>query len=227
MEIQQPDNDDATMSGAPPPITEQAHDLEALWWPFLLIAAGVGVLVVGLMLFVMLRGRRRDALPAQTRERILIEVVYTAVPLVIIAGLFAVTLGSVRAIDRIDPADTDLSVDVVGFQWQWQFTYPEHDIVITGTADQVPELVLPADATVRFDLTSVDVIHSFWLPGFRLKRDLIPGSPTAFKCTSTTSGPLGQWCLRRILWHRPRPHAFQRPHRHPVEFDRWVKANRP
>ena len=216
------------MSSAPTPLTEQAHDMEALWWLFVLIAAGVGVLVVGLMLFVMFRGRRRDSLPPQTRERIVIEVVYTAVPLVVIAGLFAVTLGSVRAIDRIDPAETDLSVDVVGFQWQWRFTYPEHAIVITGTDDTVPELVLPADATVRFDMTSVDVIHSFWIPGFRFKRDLIPGRPTSFQ-VHIDDQP-GRWDSGVCAEFCGLDHARMRFSIRivtPTEFERWVEAHRP
>jgi cytochrome c oxidase subunit 2 len=215
-------------TGVSTPITTQAHDMEGLWKLFLLIAAGVGLLVVGLMLFVILRGRRRDTLPPQTRERILIEVVYTAIPLVVIAGLFTVTLGSVRSIDRIDPAKTDLTVDVVGFQWQWQFTYPDHGIVITGTATTVPELVLPADATVRFDLTSVDVIHSFWIPGFRFKRDLIPGSPTSFQVH--IDGQTGRWDNGACAEFCGIDHARMRFSIRivtPAEFDQWVAAHRP
>ena len=72
-------------------------------------------------------------------------------------------------------------VDVIAFQWQWQFDYPDSSVSITGKPGENPELVLPASSTVRFDLTALDVIHSFWIPAFRFKRDMIPGTPGSFR----------------------------------------------
>jgi cytochrome c oxidase subunit 2 len=173
-----------------PPLTEQAEDLDRLWDVFLAIAGVVALLVAVLVIFVVLRGRRRTGLPAQTRVHIPLEVAYTAVPLLVVGALFAMTVGSVRAVDRLDDAeDVDLVVEVVGFQWQWQFTYPEAGVVVTGSDRERPELALPAGATVRFDLTSLDVIHSFWIPGFRFKRDVFPGDDTSFQVdVGTTTG---------------------------------------
>jgi cytochrome c oxidase subunit 2 len=170
-------------AGAPPapPLTEQAADLDQLWDVFLVIAGIVGLVVAALVVFVVLRGRRRTDLPPQTRVHIPLEIAYTVVPLFIVIGLFALTYGSVRAVDRLDePDEADLVVDVVAFQWQWQFEYPG-GVVVTGTDGAPPELALPAGALVRFDLTSLDVIHSFWIPGFRFKRDLFPGDTTSFQ----------------------------------------------
>ena len=183
--------------GVAPPLTEQAADLEQIWNVFLLIAGGIGALVAALVLFVVVRNRRRrDELPRQQREHIPLELAYTALPLLIVAGLFAITFGSVRAVDDVDePGAVDLVVDIVGFQWQWQFTYPDDDdateLVITGTDQVVPELVLPAESTVRFDLRSVDVIHSFWIPGFRFKRDMFPGEVTSFQVD--VGATTGEW----------------------------------
>jgi cytochrome c oxidase subunit 2 len=87
---------------------------------------------------------------------------------------------TVDAIDDDDP-DPDLVVDVIAFQWQWQFDYPDSSVSITGKLGENPELVLPASSTVRFDLTALDVIHSFWIPAFRFKRDMIPGTPGSFR----------------------------------------------
>ena len=87
---------------------------------------------------------------------------------------------SVNAIDEVAD-DPDLTVEVIGFQWQWQFDYPASGVSVTGTEDELPELVLPTGATVQFDLTSVDVIHSFWIPGFRFKRDVFPGQTQTFQ----------------------------------------------
>jgi cytochrome c oxidase subunit 2 len=167
--------------GIPDPLTEQADDIDRVWDVFFYIALGVGALVAGLVIFVVIRFRRRStALPDQVREHIPLEIFYTAVPLLIVGGLFALTFVSVEAVDEVDD-DVDLVVDVIGFQWQWQFDYPESGVRVTGTDEVVPELVLPAGASVRFELTSIDVIHSFWIPGFRFKRDVFPGETTTFQ----------------------------------------------
>ncbi len=176
----------------PPPLTEQAEDIDRVWDGFLIAGLAVGALVAVLVVLILLRFRRRgDTLPRQVRENIPFEVSYTIVPLLIVIGLFAVTFATVRAIDE-DPesdADVDLVVEVIGFQWQWQFIYPASGVVVTGTPDVVPELVLPASSTVRFDLRSVDVIHSFWIPGFRFKRDVFPAETQSFQVdVSDTTG---------------------------------------
>ena len=173
------------IAGLPPPLTEQAEDIDRVWNGFLVAALAVGVLVWGLIAYVVVRYRRRSSdLPRQVRENIPVEVAYTVVPLLIIVALFAVTFTSVRAIDDVDD-DVDLTVEVVGFQWQWRFNYPGTGVEVVGTETQTPELVLPAGAAVQFDLTSVDVVHSFWIPGFRFKRDMFPGEVQTFQVDIT------------------------------------------
>jgi cytochrome c oxidase subunit 2 len=66
-------------------------------------------------------------------------------------------------------------IEVRGFQWQWQFHYRDEDVTVTGTPDKLPQMVLPVNQTARLILTSDDVIHSFYVPDFNEKRDLIPG----------------------------------------------------
>jgi cytochrome c oxidase subunit 2 len=164
-----------------PPLTEQAADIDRIWNGLLIAAVAIGVVVIALILFAVVRFRRRGtALPYQRRENIPLELAWTLVPLLIVAGLFAVTFVSVNALEEVDD-DADLTVDVIGFQWQWQFDYPASGVSVTGRDDVIPELVLPAGASVRFDLTSVDVVHSFWIPGFRYKRDVFPGQTQSFQ----------------------------------------------
>ena len=169
------------VSDLAPPLTEQAADIDRIWNGFLagavVVAAGVAVT----LLFVVIRYRRRSsALPRQRRENIPVEIGYTVLPLLVVIGLFGVTFASVEALEEVDD-DPDLTVEVVGFQWQWQFTYPASGVAVIGTDAELPELVLPTGARVQFDLTSVDVIHSFWIPGFRYKRDLFPGQTQVFQ----------------------------------------------
>jgi len=164
-----------------PPLTEQADDIERVWNGFLLAAVVLGVLVVGLILFIVARFRRRSStLPRQVRENIPFELAYTIGPLLIVGALFAITFATVDAM-AVEGDAPDVTVHVTGFQWQWQFDYEDSGVRVTGSDAGRPELVLPTGAEVRFDLTSVDVIHSFWIPGFRFKRDLFPGQTQSFQ----------------------------------------------
>jgi cytochrome c oxidase subunit 2 len=163
------------------PLTEQAHDIDRIWNLFVVIALLVGGFVAALIGYVVVRFRRRDdRLPRQVRENIPMELVYTAIPFVIVVGLFAVTFVSVRALDKVDD-DPDVVVEVTGFQWGWRFHYPESGVTVATGDGTIPTLVLPAGEKVRFDITSTDVIHSFWIPGFRFKRDAFPDQHTAFQ----------------------------------------------
>ena len=167
------------------PITDQAETIDRVWNLFLGIGLFVLVLVAGLMLWVILRYRKRpdagpNTLPPQKHYNIPMEITYIVIPLVVVLGLFTITVITLNDIDDTDP-DPDVVIDVIAFQWQWQFDYPDSDVSLTGTPGHNPELVLPASSTVRFDLTAIDVIHSFWIPAFRFKRDMIPGTPGSFR----------------------------------------------
>ncbi len=215
--------------GLAPPLTEQAQDIEQIWNGVLIAAVIVGVLVIALIVFVVIRFRRRDdRLPFQRRENIPVEVTYLVVPLLIVGALFGITFFSVRSIDDEDP-DPDLTVVVTGFQWQWQFAYPESGTTVIGTDREEPELVLPAGTKVQFDLTSVDVIHSFWIPGFRFKRDMFPGQTQTFQVdvgdrtgSWPDSGVCAEFC--GLDHHKMR---FSVRIVTPDEFQSWLQEARP
>lgn len=165
-----------------PPVTDQAESVDDVWTLFVWLGLGVLAMVVLLVLWVIVRYRRRDdRLPAQKHYNIPMEIAYTVIPFLVVVGLFAVTVVTVDAIDGSDD-DPDLVVHVIAYQWSWEFQYPDSGVVIVDESDdEDPVLVLPAESTVRFDLESLDVVHSFWLTVFRFKRDAIPGSPTSFR----------------------------------------------
>ncbi len=176
------------MTGLPEPLTEQAQTIDQVWNVFLIGAAAVGGLIIVLLAITVVRDRRRsDRLPEQVHYRIGLEVAYTAIPLVAIIGLLILTLTSLNSVNaHVD--DPDLVVDVEASQWQWQFHYPEGDVTVakaTDTDTDVPQLTLPRGQTVEFQLTSPDVIHSFWVPGFLYKRDVIPGEVQIMQVTVT------------------------------------------
>ena len=176
--------------GAPDPASEEGEQIQDLYRWFASAAVGVGVFVIALLVYVVVRFRRRDddEIPGQKPYNIPIELLYTFTPLVIVGVLFAFSVATQLEVDDTDD-DPDLEVEVVGFQWQWQFRYPESGLVVTGTPDRgVPELVLPEGRTTRIDLLTADVIHSFWVPRFFTKRDMIPGVDNQIDVTPTEVG---------------------------------------
>jgi cytochrome c oxidase subunit II len=178
--------------------TSQGRDIFGLWQGSVIVAIFVAGLVWGLILFAILRYRRRnDDLPTQTQYIIKLEIFYTVVPVVIVAVLFAFAYRTQTEVDAL-ASDPAITIDVKGFQWQWQFHYRDEDITVTGLPDKEPTMVLPVNRTIRLILTSPDVIHSFYVPDFLFKRDVIPGVTNKFDLNvrdkGTYSGKCAEFC---------------------------------
>jgi len=186
-------NDTLTRLGFPNPITDQGKTVLTLWQGSWIAGLLVGVLVWGLILWAVIFHRKRkgvNKLPPQARYNMPIEIMYTAVPFVLIAVLFYFTARDENYIDKLS-AKPDVTVNVLGFQWSWQFNYPQYHVTNTGAMygyGTLPVLEIPKGETVRFNLASEDVIHAFWVPEFLFKRDVIPGHPNHFQVTATQTG---------------------------------------
>jgi len=172
--------------GWPEGITDEAREMHSLWIGSTVAALVIGIAVWILIAYAAIKYRKRkgseDELPRQTAYNLPLEVVYTIVPFVIIAVLFFFTVSTQNRVqERSD--EPDVTVAVNAFKWNWQFVYPEttdanggEPVSTVGSTDEIPILVLPVDRTVRFELASADVIHSFWVPEFLFKLDVIPGN---------------------------------------------------
>jgi cytochrome c oxidase subunit 2 len=184
-------NDTFTRLGFPPPITKQGNIVLTLWQGSWIAAIAVCLLIWGLVLWAVVFHRKRgDKLPMQARYNMPIEIMYTAVPFVLIAVLFYFTAKDENNIDSL-PAKPAVTVNVLGFQWSWQFNYPQYHVTNTGNMygyGALPVLEIPKGETVQFNLTSEDVIHAFWVPEFLFKRDVVPGHPNHFTITATQTG---------------------------------------
>ena len=141
----------------------------------LLIAAGVFVVVEGLIVLAALRYRRRpqDAgEPPQIHGNTRLEIAWTVAPAIIVVALFVLTL---RAQQNIDAASysaepgVPITVEVIGHQWWWEFRYPDFGITTAG------QMVIPVGRIINLQITSADVIHSFWAPELGGKTDAIQG----------------------------------------------------
>jgi cytochrome c oxidase subunit 2 len=175
--------------------TEQSRGMSDLWRGSMLAAIIVGAIVVSLIIWCVLRYRHRprDGVPSQRQYNVPLEITYTAIPIVIVLVLFAFSWTVQNDVDALS-SNPDLTVEVRGFQWQWQFHYRDDDVTVSGLPDRTPVMVLPVGETVRFVLTSRDVIHSFYVPDFLFKRDVIPGVKNRFDITVDKPGMFRGYC---------------------------------
>ncbi len=166
-----------------------------LWRGGVMTALVVGAIVMSLIIFTIIRYRRRgrDDVPTQRQYMVPLEIVYTAIPIVIVLVLFGF---SYAVQDRVDALSKDpaVTIDVKGYQWQWQFHYRDEDVTVTGVPDHRPVMVLPVGQTVRLVLTSRDVIHSFYVPAFLFKRDVIPTITNNFDIKVEKAGTYRGYC---------------------------------
>lgn len=195
-----------------------ARQLDRLWDPVFAIATGVFVLVNVLLLIVIVRFRRRsdDDAPVQTHGNAKAELAWTIAPAVVLAAVGFLTVGTIFDINE-RPAGADVeSVKVIGHQWWWEYQYKEYDVVTAN------ELVIPVGAPVDLELTSDDVIHSFWPPKLAGKVDTIPGRTNYMTLQAdkpgTYWGQCGEYCGESHGWMRLRVVALS-----PADFQQWVR----
>jgi cytochrome c oxidase subunit II len=195
------------LSGCSTELTEQAKRLGLperssvegelvgnLWIGFWITAFIVGAIVWGLILWSVVAYRRRTPeLPNQTRYNLPIEALYTITPIFIVLALFSWTARNQSEILDLS-REPDVTIGVVGQQWSWTFNYTDEDVYDVGTSAENPTLYLPVDQLVQFDLRSPDVIHSFWVPSFYFKMDVIPGRFNSFQMTPDTEGTFKGKC---------------------------------
>jgi cytochrome c oxidase subunit 2 len=172
--------DEVLRFGWPQAVTPQAERMRELWTWSVVAALVVGVIVWGLILWsVVFHRKKSEELPRQTAYNLPLEIVLIVVPTVIVAVLFYFTAITQNYITD-KSGKPDVNVDVIAFQWNWEFQYPDHKteegntVSTVGTSGEVPILVLPAHKRIQFKLRSTDVIHSFFVPEFHFKRDVFP-----------------------------------------------------
>ena len=174
-------------------VTDMSQRIQDLHHLSLAVCVVVGIVVFGAMFYSIVAHRRsRHPKPADFHESLLVEIVWTTVPILILVGLAIPATTTLLEIE--DNSDPDLTILITASQWKWHYQYLEADIgfysnMTTPTAQinnlepkgenyllEVDNpLVLPTNKKVRFLTTSNDVIHSWWVPDFAVKQDAIPG----------------------------------------------------
>ncbi len=227
------------------PLTTQANLVVSLWQGAWIAALAVGVTVWGLILWAVVVYRKRgDRIPHQVRYNLPIEIMYTVIPFIMVGILFYFTARDENRIDALSP-HPNVVVDVTGFQWSWEFQYPQYpvknsadgvtelgymwngELGNSGNLSELPLLEIPDHQTVRFNLRSNDVVHSFWILPFDFKRDVLPGHPNHFQVTPTGtlySGPdtIGRCSELCGLYHSRM--LFRIKIVTPAQFRTWILA---
>ncbi len=221
-----------------PPATPVMEDIHAFHGVLLPIITAISLFVLGLLAYVILRyNKRANPKPKTFTHNTTVEIVWTAVPVAILAVISWFSFPLLYKQDVLPP-DVDMTIKATGYAWYWGYEYPDHDIgeyisnmipdnEIDPAKGQLKKLsvnfpmVAPEGATVRVITTGADVIHSFAMPAFGVKIDSIPGrlNETWFRVdeAGTYYGQCSELCGKY--------HAFM-----PIEarivpqdvFDRWA-----
>ena len=224
-------------------VTEMSQRIQALHHLSLGVCVVVGIIVFGAMFYSIFAHRRsRHPRPADFHESTLVEVIWTAIPILILAAM--AIPATTTLIDIEDNSDADLTILITASQWKWHYQYLEADIgyysIMTTPAAQINNLepkgenyllevdnplVLPTNKKVRFLTTSNDVIHSWWVPDFAVKQDAIPGfineAWTRVSEPGLYRGQCTELCGKD---HAYMPVVVQvRPE---AEFDKWIDDQR-
>jgi cytochrome c oxidase subunit 2 len=162
----------------------QASTVDGLFRVHMWLIAILFALVFVFMLyalFIFRRGKRTDD-GEHFEGNTALEIGWTVIPLVVVV-IFSFI--GIQTLNTATPPD-ELVIQVTGQQWAWAFKYPD------GT--QSVELVVPVNKNLKMEMTSPDVIHSFWVPEWRLKQDVVPGLTTSVHYTTSQEGEFSLVC---------------------------------
>jgi cytochrome c oxidase subunit 2 len=192
-----------------------------LFWIILWMSVGVFVLVWALLIINIVRFRRRKndsgEEPRQKYGSLRLEIIWTAIPILLVLTLFILSILTIRASAAPQPGSQDVNITVIGHQWWWEFDYPDLGI---QTAN---EMHVPAGRNIKLKIQSADVIHSFWVPQLANKIDAIPGMVNNLWFRSDQTGVYEGHCAEFCGANHAQMgmKVFVEPQK---DFDTWVSG---
>ncbi len=198
----------------PPRASTLAGSVDTLYFVLLGVTAFFSTLIFLCILYFAVKYRRRseDEQPPDIHGSLKLEIVWTAIPLLIVIGLF---IGGVRIFYAGSrPPANSMRIYVVGKQWMWKIQHPEGK-------SEIDELHVPVGVPVRLLMTSEDVIHDFSIPAFRIKRDVLPGRYTTEWFQATKTGDFHLFCAQYCGTN----HSAMVGHvvvMDPADFQKWL-----
>jgi cytochrome c oxidase subunit 2 len=205
--------------------TTQGQDSFKLWQLFMIAGIVVFAIVFLLILWSIIRYRRRDnAIPRQFQYNTLFEVFYTVTPLILVLVLFAFTVVTENEVTAVPVSK--VNIDVTAFQWGWRFFYPATGKTVIGQTNHGPDglgpqMVVPTGEKVHIYLVSADVVHGFYVPQFNYQIYAQPGHPNNFDFTVLKDGTYRGQCSELCgLYHSLMYFSIRSVS--PDQFDTWV-----
>ncbi len=208
-----------------PALVNTRHEYYRVFGIYVPIAVGVFVVIFAVIVVAVLRYRRRPvAEAARWHENNRLEGAYAGLLAVVVAFLLYVTYTAEHQVDTVSARERpSLTINVTGAKWEWQFALPASGFSVRSGTVGRQQLVVPTGEAIRFNLTSVDVIHSFWIPYLRFKRDLIPGATESvtlmFPSAGVFSGECAEFCGLRHADMVFTVHAVS-----PAQFSTWARS---
>jgi cytochrome c oxidase subunit 2 len=177
----------------PKPVTAIAQEVYGLHMLIMMVCVGIGIVVFGAMFWsIVMHRKSRGAKAAKFHESTTIEIIWTAIPFMILVGMAIPSTATLIKMD--DTKNAELVIKVTGYQWKWKYEYLDQDISffssLSTPRDQIDNkaakgkdyllevdnaVVIPTGKKVRFLVTANDVIHAWWVPQLAMKKDAIPG----------------------------------------------------
>lgn len=224
-------------------VTPMSHDIYDLHMTIIGICTVIGIVVFGVMFYALYKHRKsRGAVAADFHGNTKLEIVWAIIPFLILIGM---AIPATRVLMDMENADdSDVTIKIVGHQWKWQYQYLDQGLdffsLLSTPMEQIQNkvkknpwyllevdkpLVLPVNRKIRFLVTSNDVIHSWWVPDFGVKRDAIPGfmheSWARIEKPGVYRGQCAELCG---INHGFMPIVVKAVP--PEEFEQWVKTQK-
>jgi cytochrome c oxidase subunit 2 len=201
------------------PVTPVAHEVRSLFYKALIITGGFFLLAELLLLIAVIRFRARPGVPAAAfHDNVRLELVWTAIPAIAMVVLSGPTFTTLKYMETVPKSD--LTVEIIGHQWFWEYRYPQYGVVFANEP-----LVVPQGKIVAADVSSIDVVHSWFVADFGVKMDANPGrvNHTWFQVerTGTFKGQCAELCgvLHGDMFITVNVVT-------PEEFERWIEQKK-
>jgi cytochrome c oxidase subunit II len=151
------------------PVTPVAHEVRELFWKAFGVTMFFFVLAEMILLVAIIKFRARPGVPPATfHDNVRLEILWTAIPTIAMVVLAGPSFNTLKYLETVPKSD--LTVEIIGHQWFWEYRYPGHGVVFANEP-----LVIPSGKIVAADVTSIDVVHSWFVPEFGVKMDANPG----------------------------------------------------
>jgi cytochrome c oxidase subunit II len=200
----------------PEQASKNAHLVDDLY-NFIMLLSVVGFIgLMGAMTFFIIRYHRSNGeKSAYIPHNALAETLWTVIPTFIFLGIAAWGLWAYYEAERI-PKNA-MEINVTGKQWMWEFTYKKDNLRV----DVADVMYVPVDTPIVLNMTATDVLHSFFVPSFRIKRDTVPGMRTRVNFTATKKGDFNIYCAEFCGTNHSRMRGIVRVVSK-ARFNRWI-----